>query len=306
MIRDGVQNVLVQDNVIVGQPGANLTNAISAYTDSITILGNLLNFTKRWSANPATVNGVYTLTVPDIADAVAISQSSSPIASIVTAQGAKAAGQITFVKVANGGSGYTSATVSFSGAGTGAAAKVWVSGGTVIGIQMTSFGSGYGASTTATISGNGTGATATAQVGLQVWKNKELAIDCLAAVTFAAAGSSPAQSNWTGAPITVPAGATIDWIGTGSGWRAARFTQSDYVSPNGDGSVTLKTQSGDISLHPAGSGAVRILSDAEFDGLGGADRARFAAERGCSTCRLDLQEFEWGRGKHLLGEAGGH
>ena len=266
VIRDGVQNVLVQDNVIVGQPGANLTNAISAYTDSITIRGNLLNFTQRWSANPATVNGVYTLTVPDIADAVTISQSSSPIASIATTQGVKTAGQITFVKVTNGGSGYTSATVSFSGAGTGAAAKVWVSGGSVIGIQMTSFGSGYGSGTTATISGNGTGATATVQVGLPVWKNKELAIDCLAAVTFAAAGSSPAQSNWTGAPITVPAAATIDWIGTGSGWRAARFTQSDYVSSNGDGSVTLKTQSGDISLHPAGSGVVRILSDTESTG----------------------------------------
>jgi hypothetical protein len=38
------------------------------------------------------------------------------------------------------------------------------------------------------------------------------------------------------------------------------------VSPNGDGSVTLRTQSGDISLHPAGTGVVRILSDAETVG----------------------------------------
>jgi hypothetical protein len=38
------------------------------------------------------------------------------------------------------------------------------------------------------------------------------------------------------------------------------------VSPNGDGSVTLRTRSGDISLHPAGSGVVRLLSDAESTG----------------------------------------
>ncbi|MBB5373648.1 right-handed parallel beta-helix repeat-containing protein [Acidocella aromatica] len=265
-VRDAAQNVLIEENVIYGKPGANMTTTMSIYTDTAIIRRNTLNFTTRWAVNPAAVNGVYTLTVPDIADAVTISQSTAPIASIVTLQGAKMAGQVTFAKVTNGGSGYTSATVSFSGTGTGAAGKVWLSGGVVIGIQMTNFGSGYGAGTTATISGNGAGATVTVQVGLPVWKNKELAIDCTAAVTFATAGSSPTQSNWTGAPITVPAGATIDWIGTGSGWRAARFTQNDYVSPNGDGSLTLKTQSGDMSLHPAGSGVVRIISDTESTG----------------------------------------
>jgi hypothetical protein len=85
-------------------------------------------------------------------------------------------------------------------------------------------------------------------------------------VTFAASGSSPAQSNWTGAPITVPAGASIDWLGNNGGWRAIRFSQSDYVSPNGDGSVTLRTQAGDISLHPAGGGALRLVSDTEPTG----------------------------------------
>jgi hypothetical protein len=88
----------------------------------------------------------------------------------------------------------------------------------------------------------------------------------LTPVTFADAGSSPAQSNWTGAPITIPAGASIDWVGNAGGWRAARFTQSDYVSPNGDGSVSIRTQSGDISLHPAGTGMVRLVSDTEATG----------------------------------------
>ena len=39
--------------------------------------------------------------------------------SIITAQAALAVGQMTFVKMTNGGSGYTQATVSFSGADGG-------------------------------------------------------------------------------------------------------------------------------------------------------------------------------------------
>ncbi len=267
LIRDGAQNIRVEDNILVANAGANLTTALSAYTDSIILRRNILNYTTRWPVNPAAVNGVYTLIVPDIADAVSISQASSPVAGIMTAQAAQALGSVTFIKITNGGSAYTTATVAISGSGSGAAASAWIYGGKIIGIQMSAFGSGYGANTTVTISGDGSGATAIAQVGLPAWQNKELTIDCLTAVTFAASGSSPVQTNWTGAPITVPAGASIDWVGAGNnGWRAVRFSQSDYVSPNGDGSVTLKTQSGDISVHPAGSGGLRLISDTESTG----------------------------------------
>jgi parallel beta-helix repeat protein len=265
-VLDAAQNVLIADNVILAEPGADMARAVAAYTDTATIRGNVLNFTTRWLVNPTLVNGVYTLVVPDVADAVSISQSTAPVASIITAQGQVLLGQIAFVKVVNGGSGYTTASISFSGTGSGTTAKVWLSSGAVIGVQITSWGSGYGPGTTATISGNGTGATVTVQVGLPIWQNKALTVDCLTSVTFAAAGSSPAQSNWTGAPIKIPAGASIDWVGNAGGWRAARFSQSDYVSPNGDGSVTLRTQSGDISLHPAGTGMVRLLSDTESTG----------------------------------------
>jgi hypothetical protein len=266
LIRDAAQNILVKDNVIVANPGANLTTAISAYTDTVFIQGNSLNFVTRWTTNPAYVNGVYTLVVPDIADNVSITQSSALIESIITAQGSAAAGTIVFCKVVNSGSGYTSASISFSGTGSGAAAKVWLSGGTVIGIQMTSFGTGYVQGATATITGNGSGASVTVQVGLPIWQNQQLTIDCLTNVTFAAGGSYPVQANWTGAAITIPVGASIDWIGNAGGWRAARFSQRDYVLPNGDGSVTLRTQAGDISLHPSGAGMVRLISDTEPTG----------------------------------------
>ncbi len=266
LIRDGAQNILVADNIIVANAGADLTSAISAYTDSLTIRGNLLNFTPRWAVNPADVNGVYSLIIPDIADAVSITQASAPVNSIITAQASLMQGQITFVKIIDGGFGFTTASVSFSGSGSGAAGKALVSNGAVIGIQMSNFGSGYGGGTTVTITGDGIGSVGKAQVGLPVLQNRQITVDCLTATGFAAAGSSPLQSNWTGAPITIPAGASIDWVGYNDGWRAARFSQNDYVLPNGDGSVTLRTQAGDIGLHPAGSGAVRILSDQESTG----------------------------------------
>lgn len=266
LIRDAAQNILVADNIILGNPGANLPSAISAYTDTLTLRGNLLNFSSCWAVNPALVGGVYTLTVPDLADTVSISQSAAPITSIITSQASNAAGTVTFAKIVSGGIGYTTASVSFSGTGTGASATALISGGSVIGIQMSGFGSGYSAGTAVSISGNGSGATATAQVGLPVWQNRKLTIDCLASTVFATTGAAPTQTNWTGAPITIPAGASIDWVGNAGGWRAARFSQSDYVSPNGDGSLTLRTQSGDLALHPAGTGMVRILSDAESTG----------------------------------------
>lgn len=266
VVRDAAQNVLVEDNVIVAAAGGNLTNAISAYTDGILIRRNTLNFTPRWSVNPVMVNGVYTLTIPDIADAVSISQATAPVARIVTAQSELTMGQITFVKILNTGVSYTQATVSFSGTGTGAAATALIYQGKIIGVQMTNLGSGYGGGAAVTISGDGAGVVASVQVALPVCSNKELSIDCLTDVTFATTGSAPVQSNWTGAPFTVPAGTTIDWIGRNAGWRAARFVQNDYISPNGDGSLTVKTQTGDISLHPAGSGAVRLISDTEVTG----------------------------------------
>ena len=70
------------------------------------------------------------------------------------------------VNVANGGSGYTSATVAFTGGGgTGLAADVVVAGGVVTAINITDPGTGYTSAPTAAISGDGTGATATTTYG---------------------------------------------------------------------------------------------------------------------------------------------
>lgn len=61
--------------------------------------------------------------------------------------------------VGNGGSGYTTASVSFSGGGgSGAAATATIEGGEIVGWQMTNGGSGYTSAPTCSITGDGTGA----------------------------------------------------------------------------------------------------------------------------------------------------
>lgn len=59
------------------------------------------------------------------------------------------------------GSGYTTASVSFTGGGgSGAAATPTIQGSCVVGYSMTSAGRGYTSTPTATVTGDGTGATA--------------------------------------------------------------------------------------------------------------------------------------------------
>jgi hypothetical protein len=70
---------------------------------------------------------------------------------------------IHYIKVENGGSGYTTATVSISGDGTGAAATATIDGGVITSIAVTSEGTDY-SQAIVTITGDGTGATATAMI----------------------------------------------------------------------------------------------------------------------------------------------
>ncbi len=263
VLRDAPQTVLVADNVVVATGGADPLDSLIPYTDGLVLRGNLLNFSSSWTTNPDASSGVNTLVFPDLVDRVAISQSIGAIQSMVSASAIRSVGQITFIKVTNGGSGYSAASVAIAGAGSGATASAFIANGVIIGITITNAGSGYGAGTTATISGNGSGATLSVQVGLPVVQGRSLTLSGAIALQFEAAGSAPAQQNWTGAPITVPPNSLIDWVGFGGGWQAVRFTQSDYIAPNGDGSVVLQSQQGDVALHPRANGMLRIISDTE-------------------------------------------
>ena len=49
-------------------------------------------------------------------------------------------------------------------------------------------------------------------------------------------------------------------------WTALSFQQSDYLQPDGTGAVALHSVSGNVRLHPGGSGTVQWVSDSESTG----------------------------------------
>jgi len=270
LLRDGPQGVLVSRNDFVGSNGAELTNCLWANTDQVIIEANRWNFTQRFYANPTLFNGLQTILVPDIADSVMITTAPSGVQSMLTNYQTICAGQVSFIRVTAGGSGYTNATVTIAGPGSGATATAMLSNGTVIGIVVSTPGSGYGTSGTqvaATINGNGTGATATAYAGVPIPDERRLRVRCNTAVHFYRSGSNPVQENWTGTDITVATNADVEWIGTFNTWRASFFSSADYLAPDGLGGTALKSfNNADVQLHPTGTGHLRLVTDAEATG----------------------------------------
>lgn len=181
---------------------------------------------------------------------------------------AAVAGQVTFIKLINGGAGYTRANVTIAGSGTGASAAAYVRGGAVVAVAVEAGGSGYGAAAvTVTIQGDGLGAQAVATAGLPVPEGRRLRVHCNGPVRFKRIGSVPFQDNWTGTDFLVPQASAVDFEGTWGGWQAVSFPLADYLEPSGDGGLVLRSAAGNIVLRPAGGGIVRISSDAETAGF---------------------------------------
>ncbi len=220
MLRDGPQGVHVARNCFVG---GDVNNCLSARTDSVSVEGNRWNFVPRFVANPGNNGGVQQLVVPDIADSVMVTAAPGGVQSMLTHSQASVAGTIGFIRVTAGGHGYSTASVAVGGSGTGAAAQAVVNNGAVIGIVLTSGGSGYGAMGTqvpVTITGNGSGAAAVGYAGLPVPEERQLRIRCNCSVLFTRSGAWPVQENASGADLTVPANASVIWTGTWNTWRA--------------------------------------------------------------------------------------
>jgi hypothetical protein len=267
---DGPQSVIVARNSFIGTGDAGISQCLYAHTDSALIEGNRWNNTQRPFANPIALDGLQTVIVPDIADAVMVSVVASGVQSIQTAHQVSVAGQITFIKLISGGSGYSVATVTINGPGSGAAAIAYLRSGQIIGIALTNHGSGYGgtsSATSVTISGDGTGATATAFVGLPVLEGRRIDIYCNTSTRFTRVGSSPFQENWTLTDITVPANAKVSFTGTFGSWRADNVPLADYIAPPGDGSVVLQAMpNSDLTLRTSATGAIRLGNDINPNG----------------------------------------
>jgi len=264
---DAPQGVSVVRNAFFGGDGSSPSQALWAHTDSVLVRDNSWNNQVRMICNPVDTGAIQQIQVPDMLDEAMVTSAGRGVQSVMGAHQAATAGQVGFVRVLAGGSGYRRASVVISatlpGAGSGAQAIAYVRDGAVLGISLVSGGSGYAAGATVAITGDGQDATAVAVIGLPVTEERRLRLHCNCAVRFKRVGSAPFQDNWTGTDILVPAATAIDWVGTWGGWQAAAFAPADYLAPTGDGSLVLRTARGDLTLRPSGPGRVRVGSDAE-------------------------------------------
>ena len=264
LLADAPQGVSVLRNSFVGGAGSDSSQALWAHTDQVVVRGNEWNHQGRMICNPVDANGLQQVQVCDALDGAMLTSADRGVASVVGQHQAAMSGRLAFIKVTNGGRGYSSATVVVSGSGTGARAIAYVRDGAVIGIAVEASGYGYSASgISVVIQGDGTGAQAVGSAGLPVSEGRRMRLHCNGPVRFKRVGSFPFQDNWTGVDILVPPASVVDWVGAWGGWQAVSFPLADYVAPAGDGGLTLRSVSNDMVFRPAGSGRVRVSSDAE-------------------------------------------
>ena len=267
-LRDGPQNVVISNNNFVGDAPAS--QALRPETDTYVVTGNRYNFQSRHTINPTLLAGRQTIICPDIVEELMITYAPTGVQSMLSSYQAATLGQVGFIKVQNGGAGYTQVGVTIGGAGSGATATAVVSNGAVIGMVVTAPGQNYGdvgTTITVTITGNGTGAQAMAYVSSPVPDGRRMRISCNSAVAFKRVGSWPLQENWTMADLDVAENADVEWLGTWNTWRAGRFQLSDYYQTDQAGGALLRsTGSADVTLRPAGGGHIRLSSDTETGG----------------------------------------
>ena len=269
-VLDAAQGIAVVDNDINGWGSATVNQAMWLHTDAAVVRGNRWNNQARFAVQASVVSGLQALVIPDVAEEVLVTGASQPLQSIMTNHQADTLGQIVFIKVVAGGSGYTQAQVAVAGSGFGAAATAIVTNGQVAWIVITNAGSGYGligSTVQVSISGDGSKASATGFVGLPVLEGKQLRLSCNCQVQLSLSSSSPVQQSWTGFNATIPAFGAADMEGVFGNWRAVAFPPVDYLAPTGDGGAVLQSVAGgDITLRPASGGALHIASSSEASG----------------------------------------
>jgi len=269
-VHDGCLGLSILDNDFNGWGSAVINQALWLHTDQALVISNRWNNQPIISVQSALVGSMSTLVFPDICDQVLVTGATNPVASILTNHQADTVGQINFIRITSGGSGYTSAQVVISGSGSGAAAESIVDNGQVLWIIVTNPGSGYGSIGSfaeITIIGDGVGATANAYVGLPVLNGRRLRLSCNCTVQLALAGASPPQQNWTGYAATIPAYGAIEMEGVFGAWRAVSFPATDYLLPTGDGGAVLQSVAGGaITLRPSAGGVLQLASATEATG----------------------------------------
>ena len=306
VIGAATSGLVVQDNTIRIPDGA-IGIALDDAPSGTAILGNRFDgaMNQALCVNAATLvvrdnqgppdgavlavsGGVSQLTIPDLAELADLPTTAAPIAGMMFRHQAAMAGRVAFVTVTNAGRGYTQATVQLSGGGSDASAAALLREGLVIGVRVTNVGHGYGTGpVTVTITGDGQGASAVATVGLPVPRGRGLRLFVSGAASFLRQGATPPQSDWTGGDVVAPAGAVLDWIGDGSGWRVVSTSPANALSTGSDGELVLSSH-GDITLRPGGHVYLAAAQDSVLSAIGhGTPEGDVAAPPGSDYRNLD-------------------
>jgi hypothetical protein len=270
LVQDGAQGVAVCGNSLNGWGSALGSQAMWLHTTSAIVHDNSWNNTAQVLVAASTVDGQSALVLPEAADDVLVTSAPPGIGAVLTQHQVDTLGQVTFLQVTAGGSGYSVASVTITGAGNGAAAQAVVSGGAVVWLVVTNPGSGYGgigASVQIAIQGDGSGAEGIGFVGLPVIAGRRVRLVCNCAVRLVQGGSMPVLQNWTGYDMGIPPGGAVELEGAFGQWRAVQSPPVDYVMPTGNGGAVLQSiGSGDLTLRPASGGTLGIASVAEPEG----------------------------------------
>ena len=249
LLADGVSGAVLQGNQFTGSDPAQ---ALMPRTSSLLVRDNLWNDLPFVSCIPLAGNGA--LRVPEVVDEAWVPAAPGGVAVVQGSAAATLAGQVAWLSVSTGGTGYTHALVTITGDGQGAEAIALVREGAVIGFRLTATGGGY-TQASVQITGDGQGAAATAQVGLLVPDGRRLVLRAGSPVRLAAAG----VPGWAAMDAWLMPGAVAELRGDGGEFQLAAVPEP-ALTYLGGGSVALQPP-GDLYLRPGG--AIHLASAAE-------------------------------------------
>jgi len=231
------------------------SQALALRSGGVSLRGNMWNGTDRIDLNPSPQN---ILEVPDVFDTVRVPSGGEVIDSLLPASVATSAGEVSYLTATSGGTGYTTASVTFVGVGSNAQATAMVYGGSVIGFRVTNNGTGYASgSTDCVISGDGSGATATVIVGNPIQANRRLQLLTVAGVTLRQNGQLMTQANATLRDLTLSGESAVELTECDGIWVVSGFYPAALLQSQQDGAVTLASPSGAaLSLAPGSGGAL--------------------------------------------------